>query len=145
MDLSQAVLGSFFVRAAAGQYDLDTPEHLLKLLATMARNKLSKARRDQLRARRDARRKTVGGAEVQLVPAATSTPSQQVAARELLAEVRQRLSKEEGRVMELRNQGYDWAGIAAELGSSPEALRNKLTRAVDRVAGELGLDEEEGG
>ena len=53
-----------------------------------------------------------------------------------------RLSDEERRLMELRHQGQDWAAVAAELGGSPEALRKKLTRAVDRVAGELGLDEE---
>src|SRR5437764_4205204 len=47
MDLCQAVLGSFFVRAALGQYELETPEQLLKLLATMARKKLSKAGRFQ--------------------------------------------------------------------------------------------------
>ena len=40
MDICQSVLGSFFVRAATGQYKLETPEHLLKLLTTMARNKL---------------------------------------------------------------------------------------------------------
>jgi DNA-directed RNA polymerase specialized sigma24 family protein len=46
MDISQSVLRSFFVRAAAGQYDLETPGQLLRLLATMARNKLiSTARR----------------------------------------------------------------------------------------------------
>src|ERR1051326_5709961 len=53
MDLCPAVLCSFFVRAASGQYELDSPEQLLKLLATMARHKLSKARRDQQRAKRD--------------------------------------------------------------------------------------------
>src|SRR5436190_19412627 len=51
MDICQAVMGSFFVRAASGQYDLETPEELLKLLATMARYKLQKTRRDQYRAR----------------------------------------------------------------------------------------------
>jgi RNA polymerase sigma-70 factor (ECF subfamily) len=143
MDLCQAVLGSFFVRTAAGQYDLETPEQLLKLLATMARHKLYKARRDQLRARRDARREMAVNAEAQQVPAAASTPSQQVAARELLDEVRRRLSDEERQLMELRSQGHDWAGIAAELGGSPEALRKKLTRALARITRELGLDEEE--
>src|SRR3954463_9974728 len=41
MDICQSVLKSFFVRAAAGQYDLETPEQLLKLLSAMARNKLT--------------------------------------------------------------------------------------------------------
>ncbi len=38
-------------------------------------------------------------------------------------------------------QGGQWAQIATELGSSPEAIRKRLARAVDRVAHELGLDE----
>src|SRR5947209_1098106 len=63
MDICQAVLGSFFVRAASGQYELNTPEQLLKLLATMARFKLSKAGRDQRAARRDDRRVVAGSVE----------------------------------------------------------------------------------
>ena len=141
MDLTQAVLCSFFVRAASGQYELDTPEQLLKLLATMARHKLTKARRDQFRARRDIRR--VGNAEVHDLAGEATSPSQQVAAKEMLAEVHRRLSDDERKLVELRHQGGDWAGIAAELGGSPEALRKKLTRAVARVAGELGLDDAE--
>ena len=38
-DICQSVLASFFVRMALGQYDLEQPEDLLKLLAVMARNK----------------------------------------------------------------------------------------------------------
>src|SRR5260370_20668853 len=34
-DVCQSVLASFFVRAAMGQYRLDTPEQLVRLLATM--------------------------------------------------------------------------------------------------------------
>ncbi len=50
MDICQSVLASFFVRAAAGQYDIDTPEQLVKLLTSMARNKLaSQARRELAR------------------------------------------------------------------------------------------------
>jgi RNA polymerase sigma factor (sigma-70 family) len=140
MDLTQAVLCSFFVRVASGQYELDTPEQLLKLLATMARNKVGKARRDQFRARRDVRRVAASSAEEQNVAAAASSPSEQVAAKEILAEVQRRLSDQERKLMELRHEGRDWAAIAAELGGSPEALRKQLTRAVARVADELGLD-----
>jgi RNA polymerase sigma-70 factor (ECF subfamily) len=90
MDVCQSVLLNFFVRAAAGQFELDTPEQVLKLLATMARH---------------------------------------------------RLAPDERRLLELREQGREWAEIAAEVGGSPEALRKKLARAVGRVARELGLEE----
>ena len=46
MDVCQSVLASFFLRAATGQYDLNQPAQLLRLLAVMARNKVaSQARR----------------------------------------------------------------------------------------------------
>ena len=35
MDICQSVMASFFVRAALGQYELNTPDQLLRLLATM--------------------------------------------------------------------------------------------------------------
>src|ERR1700676_1985721 len=39
-DICQGVLASFFIRAASGQYDLERPVQLLRLLVVMARNKL---------------------------------------------------------------------------------------------------------
>src|SRR6202049_4135345 len=47
-DVCQSVMASFFVRAAAGQYDLEGPEQLQHLLVRMGRNKLaSQTRRHQ--------------------------------------------------------------------------------------------------
>src|SRR5215211_7423448 len=56
MDVCQSVLGSFFLRAAAGQYAIDTPEDLMKLLASMARNKLAFQVRKQRAKKRDCAR-----------------------------------------------------------------------------------------
>ena len=39
MDICQSVLKSFFLRAAAGQFDIDRPEDLRRLLVKMACNK----------------------------------------------------------------------------------------------------------
>jgi RNA polymerase sigma-70 factor (ECF subfamily) len=141
MDICQAVLASFFVRAASGQYEIDTPEQLLKLLATMARHKVGKARRSQLAARRDARREVAGDAAELQVRSPGGTPSRQIAARELLEMASSRLNEDERRIVELRQLGNDWPAIATALGGSPEALRKKLTRALARVSDELGLDD----
>jgi RNA polymerase sigma-70 factor (ECF subfamily) len=141
MDVCQSVLASFFVRAALGQYELNTPDQLLKLLATMVRHKLAD-QVDRERAEcRDNRRVEEGSAETREVVSAASSPSRQVAARELLQEVQRRLSPEERQLVEMRNQGLDWAAIAARLGGSPGALRKRLARATERLAQELGLDE----
>src|SRR5438309_59897 len=53
VDVCQSVLASFFVRAALGQYDLSTPEHLVKLLAAIARNKVINQAKKQRAARHD--------------------------------------------------------------------------------------------
>ncbi len=140
-DICQSVFGSFFVRAALGQYDLDDPQQLLRLLVNMSRKKLIDHERRERAARRDFRRTQAAGALEYELPAREGTPSQEVAAQELLREVRKRLSPDERRLAEQRAAGRDWAGIAADEGDSPEALRKKLGRAVDRVVQELGLDE----
>jgi RNA polymerase sigma-70 factor (ECF subfamily) len=140
MDVCQSVLASFFIRAALGQYELETPEQLLHLLARMARNKVVNEAHHQQAGRRDYRRLAAGGAQQHEVPGRDPTPSQIIAGRELLEEARRRLSPDERRLLELREQGRGWAEIAAELGGSPEALRKQLARAVERVAEALGLE-----
>jgi RNA polymerase sigma-70 factor (ECF subfamily) len=141
MDICQSVLASFFMRAASGQYELETPEQLLRLLTAMARNKLTSQARKQHARRRDSRRITSGGADEAQFVDARASPSTEVAVRDLLQEVQRRLSADERRLLELRNAGCDWAAIAAELGGGAEALRRRLSRALDRVAKQLGLDD----
>jgi RNA polymerase sigma-70 factor (ECF subfamily) len=141
LDVCQAVLGSFFIRAAAGQYDLDTPQQLQKLLVVMARNKVAKQVQREKAARRDQRRRSAQPLDQQQLADPEPSPSRQVAARELLQELYRRLSPEERRLAEMRNEGRDWAEIAAQLGASPEALRKRLARAVEMIAEQLGIDD----
>ncbi len=140
MDVCQSVMASFFVRAASGQYDLDTPEQLLRLLTTMARNKLLNSARHEHATRRDNRLVTDDIADHD-VPTAAPSPVQQAEAREMLAEVHKRLTPEEMKLVELRNQGHDWNAIAALLGGNAAALRQKLHRALARLSQEFGLEE----
>src|SRR5580700_6226815 len=140
MDICQSVLAAFFVRAVAGQFDLKEPDDLIKLLLTMTRNKLAEKMRHQHRLRRDSRR-TVGGVEELDLAGRDPSPSSVVAGKELLEEVRQRLSEHERRLVELRGQGLSWEEVAASLGGTAGARRNQLDRALDRVAVELRLEE----
>src|SRR5271163_477611 len=140
MDICQSVLAIFFVRVAAGQFDLKGPDDLLKLLLTMTRNKVAEKMRRQHRHRRDSRR-TVGAVEELALAGRDPSPSSVVAGKELLDEVRQRLSEEERQLVELRSQGLSWEEIAVSQGGTAGARRNQLARALDRVAEELRLDE----
>ncbi len=140
-DVCQSVLANFFVRFGAGQFELEEPQQLLQLLLTMARHRLVDLARKQQAARRDQRRLEADGQAALEAVGDEATPSRIVAGRELLDKVRQELSPEERQLADRRCQGVGWADIAAEVGGSPDALRMKLNRAVDRVAQRLGLDE----
>ena len=56
VEICQSIWSSFFVRVAAGQYDLESPQHLAKLLSTMAKNKLAFQARMQHAKKRDVNR-----------------------------------------------------------------------------------------
>ena len=144
-DLCQSVLKSFFVRAACGQYDLESPAKLLALLRAMARNKVAKqTHKSQDPTGRDLRRDVSLDATAPPVIGAGPSPSRIAIGREILDALRGRLTAEERRLADLRSEGYEWAEIARELGGTPQARRKQLARAVDRVSRELGLDGDEG-
>jgi RNA polymerase sigma-70 factor (ECF subfamily) len=140
-DICQAVFLRFFVRVATGQPDLETPEHVLRLLATMARNQVVNEAMHEQAAKRDCRR--MAGAEAEGLQAAArgSSPSEHVAAEELLAKARHLVHEDEWRLLELRKEGREWADIARLLGGTTEGLRKQLARAVTRVTRALGLVE----
>ena len=144
-DICQSTMADFFVRTALGQFELDSPEQLVKLLATMARNKLIHHVHKQHAARRDVRRLEKTGVEDQAVAAAGPTPSQIVADRELLTKARARLTTEERYLADQRTMGRPWAELAEEMKVPADTLRVRLTRALDRVSQELGLEPDSDG
>ena len=141
MDVCQSVLASFFVRTAAGQYDLDSPDQLVKLLVVMTRNKLASAARRQHQQRRDQRKSAGAVEELDRAASPASSPSQIVAGRELLDRFRAELNDEERQIADLRADGLAWAEVAERLGGQAQARRMQFARAVERVSKTLGLDE----
>ena len=114
MDICQSVFAVFFVRVAAGQFDLKEPNDLIKLLLTMTRNKVAEKMRRQHRLRRDSRR-TVGAVEELALAGRDPSPSRVVSAKELLDEVRERLSEEERRLVEPARPGPQLGGSRCRL------------------------------
>ncbi len=142
MDVCQSVLANFFMRAAHGEFELETPEQLLKLLATMARNKVTDLARRQHAGRRDQARQVpldFDSRHVQHPTAPEDNPVEQLAGAELLERVRARLSAEDRYLAEQRVHGRSWEELAVELGATPQALRMRLKRALDRIARRLSL------
>lgn len=143
-DICQMVLGSFFARAALGQFEITTPAELLNLLMQIARNKLA----DEIRREHADRRGGTARAEplqdrdgeVRPVPSAEPSPSVFIANQDLVSHLLKRMTAEERKVCELRHAGAEWPEIAAQLGEDAEALRKRYKRAIDRVANEVKLD-----
>jgi RNA polymerase sigma-70 factor (ECF subfamily) len=137
-DICQSVLLRFFARLARDPYQLDTPEQVLKLLTTLARNQVINAALREQAAKRDCRRLAGAGGQPE-AEARDSTPSQHVMAEELQEKARRILAPAESRLLELRKDGLEWDDIARLVGGTPEGLRKQLARAVARVSHALGL------
>lgn len=141
MDVCQSVLASFFVRAAIGEYDLDEPQNLVRLLVTMARNKLASKARQEHRQRRDHRRVTVTDPEaMNELPDAQPSPSELLSRRELLERMQASLTDEEREISDLRGLGLGWEQVAERLGGNGNTRRMQLARGIERVVRDLGLE-----
>jgi RNA polymerase sigma factor (sigma-70 family) len=134
-DISQIVLASFFHQVVAGRFELHAPGQVLKLLLTMARTQLTNEIRRYMAGRRDSRRLDESFSEHSLYNLVDRSPSPavSVAINELIEEVYRRFAPAESYIAEQRFLGRSWVDLAAEVGGSPEAVRKKFERAVERI------------
>jgi RNA polymerase sigma factor (sigma-70 family) len=140
MDVCQSVLASFFLRAAAGEYDLIDPSQLVALLTKMAHNKLAMRARREYRLRRDVRRVLPqGDAHLETV-AAADKPTQQVLERELIDRAFDLMEPQLREIATMRAADMEWSEIARQLGGTADARRKQFQRAVDRIATTLQFE-----
>lgn len=131
-DISHAVMFSLLQPEMLEKWPLETPADMLRVLLKMARNKLiSRVRRE--RAQRRDQRRTKGNFDGIDIAGREKTPSQQIAARELLEKIRDLLTPEELELIGLRDQKLSWAEIAAQRGGTADGVRKQLERAMLRV------------
>jgi RNA polymerase sigma factor (sigma-70 family) len=143
MDVVQSVMASFFVRSAIGEYDLDDPRQLVRLLISMTKNKVASAARREYRQKRDQRRTVSDDAALLGVVQQAESPSEIASGKELIARARELLGDDERQMAELRSQGQSWDEIAQTMGGTAQARRVQFSRAVDRVSKSIGIDEED--
>jgi RNA polymerase sigma factor (sigma-70 family) len=141
VDICQSIWSSFFVRAAAGQFDIESPAHLTNLLMTMARNKLAYQSRRNRYQKRDVGRIDTTGTPIDMVSDKQPSPSDCISAKELFSKMQSSLTEEERKISDLRRTGLAWEEVATVLGGTAQARRMQLQRAADRVALQLGLEE----
>ena len=142
LDICQSVMCRFFVDVAAGNLQLDDSGQLTGLLLTMARNKLFDRVRHAQAGRRDARRTSGGGDEfLGAAVDSTASPSDVLSAKEVIDAVCGQLSESDRYLVEQRMDGRPWEDLAAEFQATPDGIRKRMTRAIDDVAGRMGLRE----
>jgi RNA polymerase sigma factor (sigma-70 family) len=143
MDICQSVMGRFFVRAAVGQFRLETPEQLIALLVKMAENRIRDWQRRQTAQRRDRRREVL----LSRLPESAELPDRNKpddlapSPTEMLAQLMRRLPESERRLAERKLSGQSWADIARQEGKAPDALRMRLRRAAHKVLSQLENDD----
>ena len=140
LDISQSVLSSFFLRAAAGQYDLSTPAQLVALLTKMAQNKLAMQARRKSRERRSLNRAATLETVVRHLPDRLAPPPQLVADRELVDRAYRLMDPQVRQMASFRASGAEWSEIAARIGGTAEARRKQFRRAIDDIAQTLQVD-----
>ncbi len=144
VDVSQSVFGSLLIRLVAGEYEIASEQDLNKLLYSMATNKFLALQRRELAMRRD-RRQTVSLDQcVEIADNRQLSAERTTSITELLAKFELSLELDEQELYRLRKQGLSWGAIGEQINESPIVLRKRLSRAVKRVALELGIDIHDG-
>ena len=142
VDVCQSVLGSFFLRMSAGLYDLNEPAQLIALLTAMARKKLAMRVRHAGRQRRDLHRVSSLDPDA-LPPDGSAADPVQVAINSELVERAYSLMDSEVRQISMhRANDTAWPEVAAIMGGTPDGRRKQYERALDRIAVDLGVDEQ---
>jgi RNA polymerase sigma-70 factor (ECF subfamily) len=135
-DIVQSALGEFFRRLNIGQFDLEKPEDLAKLLTVMARNKLRNKAKAEHREKRGGDSKGLYDNELLSALAdSDSSPSHTAIQADLMDKVVDELSPAEREIFVKLRQGFKWEEIAATLGdgATSENLRQRWSRTLQRL------------
>jgi RNA polymerase sigma-70 factor (ECF subfamily) len=138
-DIVQSAYRSFFVRARAGQFELQRSGDLWRLLARITLRKLYRQAERHTAERRSVDREwpaPIGGEGVIALASREPTPAEAAALADEVAQAMQRLTELERRVLELRLQDNTIDEIAAALGRSERTVRRTLAAIREHFAQE---------
>jgi RNA polymerase sigma-70 factor (ECF subfamily) len=134
-DVVQSVFRTFFKRAKAGQFHIEDPDDLCKLLTRITVHKTLRLIAFHKAAKRDLDQENRQDPDFQEWPKILlnpePTPEQANLFLDQLEHFLGRLREEESRIIEMRLEGYSDMEIAAQLGISDRKIR----RLMERVRG----------
>jgi RNA polymerase sigma factor (sigma-70 family) len=141
MDVFQSVMCKFFRRAADGQFEIEHPAQLVKLLVAMTRNAFI----DRVRREKAGVRPLITAGDEALDGAIDANPDARPSValnrRDLVEKVEGLMSPSVLRLAQPWAEGHGWREIAQDVGGTPDALRVKFGRALERVRTQLAQDE----
>jgi RNA polymerase sigma-70 factor (ECF subfamily) len=144
-DIVQSVFRTFFHRAKQGQFHLEDPEDVVKLLARITVHKTFRQIAFHKRAKRDATAEAPHGDDAQdlLLKLVTGEPSPEETAEfvDNLEHFFNRLGDEERRILEMRMEGYTNVEIANRMGITDRKIRRIMER-VRALAEKDGINPE---
>ncbi len=135
-DIAQSVWRCFFGSLKQGALVFRDCRDLAAYLATVTRNRIDSQLRKHLADKRDVRR-TVNSHDFETAADSHSNPSYSISTMEFLQQVMRQMTPEERMVATRRASGSTWEELAAEMGTTPEALRKRHTRTAARLLSEL--------
>lgn len=140
VDICQSVLGGFLLRLAAGGYEVNSKEDLHRLLAAIANKKFLMFQRREYAEKRS--RKITLSIDQMPEPIEPNADDvgQEIEMTELWEKASKLMNSEEQDLLQRRKDGHSWENIAQDMNVSSLLLRKRLSRALRRVADELGLD-----
>jgi DNA-directed RNA polymerase specialized sigma24 family protein len=140
VDVSQSVISSFLIRLSAGEYDIQSEENLRSLLVAIANKKFLMLNRREAAAKRSRQQtQSLNQCSPDAVQE-SNDPSEAMVYEELMREVDRRLTTSEQELLNRRRNGETWSSIALSLNENEPLLRKRLSRAIQRVSIELGLE-----
>ncbi len=142
VDVCQSALGSFLIRCADGEYEFESSQQMENLLKVITRRKVARLARHEYSPLRNRTRNVHLDSRAARISGSSSNPGDRIANTELMEAVFQRLTRHEQRLFARRRQGDDWKAIADDEGETCAILRQRLSRAIRRVATSLRLNDE---
>jgi RNA polymerase sigma factor (sigma-70 family) len=131
-DITQSVFRTFFLRAREGQFQVQGPDDLCKLLTRITIHKTLRQVAYHKRARRDPGQETAqqgsGDAILQIICAADPTPQEAAVFLDELEHFLAEFRPEDQQILALRMEGYSNTEIAHKLGITDRTVRRLMER-----------------
>ncbi len=141
VDLCQSVICGFLIRLNAGDYEIRSEEDLRKLLVAIANKKFLMLKRRETAAKRDRRLTCSLESVSESACRVSDQDAKQVEYSEMIQEVRQRLGEFELALFDSRRSGLSWEDISSKYSENQLVLRKRLSRALQKIATDLQLED----